>query len=246
MNNDQIFSDTEDTKLKRFLSGSRVYSQLAVLIISALVFIITVAGMASVYSNISEAKNVQDLTGLNIDRDLEGQYVKGNAYKFLAKLGYIAQSERAATHFYYLMYIDASDGDQHLTLVEAPKEMDEHIQAVIDSYLSYAQNPDGGYTGGAFEDLTGRFKKMTSSEERLMSSGISTLGLRQFDTVDYTLKFGPIPKASDTVAYWFVAIPFGIALVVSAALFVYGLKLEGKRAKATESPYPYYQNRKKK
>lgn len=245
MNND-IFSETEDTKLKKFLTGGRVYSQLAVAVITALVFILTMAGIVSIYSNISEAKNLKNLTGLDVSGDLNGQYVQGSAYKFLAKLGYIAESEKAATHFYYFMYTDAADGEQYLTLVEAPKEMDENIESVIDSFLSYAQDPDGGYNGSAFEEISGRFKNMTSQEESIMSSGISKLGLHQEKTLSYTLKIGQLPKGSDTVGYWFIAVPFGAAMIVSFALFIYGLRLEDKRAKANESPYPYYRKRKKK
>ncbi len=245
MKNDEIFSETEDTKLKQFLTGGRVYSQLAVAIISALVLILTFSGIFGIYSNVSQAKNVKDITGLDVSKDLDGQYVSGAAYKFLAKLGYIAESDRAATHYYYLMYLDASDGEQYLTLVEAPKDMDPTIQNVIDSFLTYVQNPDSAYMGGAFSDLSGRFKKMSSSEESMMSSGISTLGLTQEKTVNYTLKLGPLPKKSDTVAYWFIAVPFCAAFAVSTVLFIYGTSLENKRAEANKSPYPYL-NRKKK
>lgn len=245
MKNDSVFSETEDTKLKQFLTGGRVYSQLAVAIISALVLILTFAGIIGIYSNANQAENLSDITGLDVSRDLDGQYVSGAAYKFLAKLGYIAESERAATHYYYLMYIDGADGNQYLTLVEAPKDMDPTIQNVIDSFLSYVQNPDGGYVGGAFSDLSGRFKKMTDSEESMMSSGISKLSLTQEKTIGYTLKLGPLPKRSDTVAYWFIAVPFTAAFIVSAALFIYGTHLENKRAEANKSPYPYL-NRKKK
>ena len=246
MKNDEIFSETEDTKLKKFLSGGRIYSQLAVAIISGLVFVLTVIGMINVYSNCKEAENICDLSGLNVSGDLNGQYVQGSAYKFLAKLGHIAESEKAATYFYYLMYTDGADGEQYLTLVEAPRDMDSAIQQVISSFLSYAQDPEGGYIGSAFEDLSGRFKNMDSSEASPFSQGISTLNLSKMKKLDYTLKLGPLPKKSDTVGYWFVAIPFGAALVVSVILFIYGLKLEEKRAKANESPYPYYQKRNKK
>lgn len=245
MNKEDIFSETEDTKLKQFLTGNRIYSQLAVFIISALVLLLTVSGMVGVYSNIREAKNIQDITGLNVDRDLDGQYIKGSAYKFLTKLGYIAESDRAATHYYYLMYIDASDGAQHLTLVEAPKDMDESIQNVISSFLSYAENPESGYVGSAFSDLSGRFKKMSSQEQELFDQGVSKLNLFNEPAVSFTLKIGAVPKASDTVGYWFIAVPFGVALVVSGVLFLYGLRLERQREEANKSPYPY-QNRNKK
>lgn len=245
MKNEDIFSETEDTKLKQFLKGNRIYSQLAVAIISALVLIVTIAGMVGVYSNLSESKNVKDLTGLDVSGDLEGQYIQGSAYKFLAQLGYIAESERAASYYYYLMYIDAADGEQYLTLVEAPKEMDESIQSVIKSFLEYAEDPDAGYKGGAFSDMTGRFKKMSSSEQTIFSEGISAFGLNNALQVGYTLKIGMLPKGSDAVGYWFIAVPFGVAFIVSTILFLYGLKLEAAREEANRSPYPY-QNRKKK
>lgn len=245
MKNDAIFSETEDTKLKQFLTGGRVYSQLAVAIISALVVVFTVAGMVGVYRNCKQAENVQSLTGLDVSGDLNGQYVEGGAYKFLAKVGHIAESEAAATHLYYFMYLDGADGSQYLTLVQVPKDMVTYVDATVDSYLSYAKDPDKGLQGGAFESITGRFKSMSSDEKILMKQGISGYGLGQEKTVNYTLKLGPLPKRSDTVGYWFLAVPFGIAMVVSAVLFLYGLKLEEKREEANKSPYPYL-NRKKK
>lgn len=248
MKNETIFSETEDTKLKQFLTGGRIYSQLAVAIISVLVVILTMAGMISIYSNVKEAENVQNLTGLDVDRDLNGQYVQGRAYKFLAKLGFIAESEKAASHFYYLMYTDAADGDQYLTLIQAPREMDESLERIIDDFLAYAESyasDPGAYPGANLESVSGRFKNMTSQERSLFSSGISTLGLYQEKTVDYTLKLGAMPKKSDTIGYWFIAVPFCAALVVSTILFFYGLRLERLREEANKSPYPY-QNRKKK
>lgn len=245
MKNDEIFSETEDTKLKQFLTGGRIYSQLAVAVISALVLILTFAGIVGIYSNVKQAQNIKDFNGIDVSKNLDGQYVSGSAYKFLSKLGYIAESDRAATHYYYLMYIDAADGKQYLTLVEAPKDMDPTIQTVIDSFLNYVKNPDGSYIGSAFSDLTGRFKEMTSSEASMMSSGISELGLTQEKTVNCTLKLGSLPQKSDTVAYWFIAVPFSAAFIVSLILFIYGLRLEDKRAEANKSPYPYL-NRKKK
>ena len=244
MKNDAAFSETEDTKLKQFLTGGRVYSQLAVAVISALVFVLTMAGIIGIYRNCKQAENIQNLTGLNVAGNLDGQYVTGSAYKFLAKLGYIAQTESAATHYYYLMYTDAADGNQYITLVQAPKEMDDSIQSVINSFLAYAQNPDGGYVGSAFSELTGRFKTMSSQEKEMMTSGVSKLALTHEKLVSYTLKLGELPKKSDTVGYWFLVVPFGIAMIVSIILFLYGLKLEDKRAEANKSPYPY-QNRKK-
>ncbi len=248
MNNEDVFSETEDTKLKRFLTGGRVYSQLAVAIVCAIVFTVTLAGMIGVYSNISQAKNVEDLTGINVARDLDGQYIKGSAYKFLAKLGYIAESDRAATHYYYLMYTDASDGEQYLTLVEAPKESDAALQRIITAYLdfveSYSADADSASLASRLDDMTGRFKTMSKKEAELMSEGVSALGLNREKQIAYTLKIGELPKGSDTVPYWFIIIPFGIALVVSVILYFYGTHLERLREEKNRSPYPY-QNRKK-
>ena len=248
MNNEDVFSETEDTKLKRFLTGGKVYSQLAVAIVCAIVFTVTLAGMIGVYSNISQAKNVEDLTGINVARDLDGQYIKGSAYKFLAKLGYIAESDRAATHYYYLMYTDASDGEQYLTLVEAPKESDAALQRIITAYLdfveSYSADADSASLASRLDDMTGRFKTMSKKEAELMSEGVSALGLNREKQIAYTLKIGELPKGSDTVPYWFIIIPFGIALVVSVILYFYGTHLERLREEKNRSPYPY-QNRKK-
>ena len=248
MNNDAQFSDTEDTKLKQFLSGGRIYSQLAVAIVSALVFVLTVAGIVGVFHNCKEAENLKDLTGLDVSGDLDGQYVQGSAYKFLAKVGYIAQSDAAATHYYYLMYTDASDGGQYVTLVEIPKEMDSQIETVIDGFLNYVSeytaDPNAPYNGAALKDMSGRFKKMTSQEKEMFEEGVKTLGLTHEKLIGCTLKIMALPKKSDSVGYFFLAVPFGIALAVSIILFFYGLKLEGKRAEAQKSPYPY-QNRKK-
>lgn len=246
MKNDAIFLETEDTKLKQFLTGGRVYSQLAVAIISALVVFFTVAGMVGVYRNCKQAENIQNLTGIDVSGDLDGQYVEGGAYKFLAKVGHIAETEAAATHIYYFMYIDAADGNQYLTLVQVPKDMVAYVDATVDSYLSYAKDPDKGLLGGAFDAITGRFKKMSGDEKTLMKEGISGYGLGQERAVaDYALKLMPLPKKTDTVGYWFLAVPFGIAMIVSTVLFIYGLKLEEKREEANKSPYPYL-NRKKK
>ncbi len=249
MNNEELFSDTEDTKFKRFLTGGRVYSQLAVAIICGLVFLLTMAGIVGILRNCSQSKNVCDLTGLDVSRDLDGQYIKGNAYKFLAKLGHIAESERAATHFYYFMYTDAADGEQYVTLVEAPKQADSQIQTVINDFLQYVQEYSADstavYQRSMLQDMTGRFKKMTSQEKEMMDEGLSMLGLKNERVIGYTLKIGQLPKPSDTVGYWFIAVPFGVAAVVGLILFFYGLHLENKRYEAHKSPYPY-QNRKKK
>lgn len=248
MNNDSVFSETDDTKLKQFLSGGRIYSQLAVAIVSALVFILTLAGIISVYHNCREAENIKNLTRLDVSGDLNGQYIKGNAYKFLAKLGYIAQSDAAATHYYYLMYTDAADGEQYVTLVESPKKADAQVQAVIDSFLdfveTYSNDSSTAYQGAALSDVTGRFKNMSSQEQEIFNEGIRALGLRNEKALSYTLKIMELPKPSDTVGYWFLCVPFGVAMVVSLILFFYGLKLESKREEANKSPYPY-QNRKK-
>ena len=95
--NEQVFSETEDTKLKRFLSGSRIYTMLAAAIIALIVFIPTFASILGIYHNVAESKNVKSLSEINLSSDLNGQYVTGSAYKFLTQLGYIAESEAAAT-----------------------------------------------------------------------------------------------------------------------------------------------------
>ena len=241
--NEQVFSETEDTKLKRFLSGSRIYTMLAAAIIALIVFIPTFASILGIYQNVAESKNVKSLSEINLSSDLNGQYVTGSAYKFLTRLGYIAESEAAATDYYYLMYIDAPNGEQVATLVEADKRGDEDLQYVIDAYLAYAKDPEAGYMGNIIE-INGRFKNMSSSEEKLFESGLDQCGITG-PVLGYTLKLGNFPTPSDTAPYWFIAVPFGVAAIVCAILFVYGLSLENKRAKANMSPYPY-QNRKKK
>lgn len=244
MNNTQKqFSETEDTTLKQFLSGSRVWAMLAAAIMSIIVFIPTFAAILGIYSNASKAKNVKELSEINLGSDLDGQYVTGSAYKFLTKLGYIAETEAAATDYYYLMYLDAPDGAQIATLVRADKRGDADIQGIIDAYLSYAQNPDDGYKGNIVE-IEGRFKKLSSQEERMLSQAMSKLNLINDPVLSYSLRVGKLPAGKDTVPYWFIAFPFGVAAIVCAVLFVYGLILEDKRAKANMSPYPYL-NRKK-
>ncbi len=248
MNNDAAFSETEDTKLKQFLTGGRVYSQLAVAIITGIVFVLTLAGIIGIYHNLNESKNIKNLTRLDVSGDLNGQYVSGNAYKFLAKLGYIAQSDAAATHYYYLMYTDAADGEQYVTLVECPKSADPQVQEVITGFLDfvddYTSDPSASYQGAALQDVTARFKNMTSQEAELFEQGVRALGLTNEKKINYTMKIMELPKASDTVGYWFLLVPFGVAMVVSFVLFLYGLRLEEKREEANKSPYPY-QNRKK-
>ena len=78
----------------------------------------------------------------------------------------------------------------------------------------------------------------------MFEEGIRTLGLTNEKCLGYTMKIMELPKATDTVGYWFLCIPFGVAMIVSLILFFYGLKLESKREEANRSPYPY-QNRKK-
>ncbi len=238
------FSDTDDTKLKQFLSGSRIYTMLAAAIVAAIVFIPTFAAILGIYSNAAKAQNVKEISELDLASDLDGQYVTGSAYKFLTKLGYIAESEAAATEYYYLMYLDAPDGTQIATLVRADKRGDADIQAIINAYLSYAQNPDGGYKGNIVA-IEGRFKKLTDQEERMLTQAMNKLSLTNDPALGYSLRINKLPSGKDTVPYWLVAFPFGAASIVCAVLFVYGLILESKRAEANKSPYPY-QNMKKK
>lgn len=238
-----MFSDTEDTSLKRFLTGNKVYIMLAAAIFAFVVFVPTFIAIMGIYSNVEKAENVVSISELDITSDLDGQYVNGESYKFLAKLGYIAETEAAATHYYYLMYIDSEEFGQVATLVQADKRGDSDIAQVISAYLTYAQNQSEGYQGQIVE-IEGRFHKMTSYEEDLLSQALSSISVSGL-TLDYTLKIDELPKASDTVGYWFIAVPFGIAMLACAVLFVYGLILENARAKANESPYPYL-NRKKK
>ena len=244
MDNEKIFSETEDTPLKQFLSGNRIYTMLAAAIICAIVFIPTLANIIGIYKNVKKSENVMDISEVNLASDLDGQYITGSAYKFLARLGYIAESEEAATDFYYIMFIDTPDGEQVATLVKADKRGDEDMQLVIDAYLSYAEDPDAGYLGNVLE-ISGKFQKMTRQEQELFEEGISRTAINSPMLGDYTLKLEPLPTPSDTVPYWFFAVPFGAGLVVSVILFIYGLRHEEKRAKANASPYPY-QNRKNK
>lgn len=57
-NNDKQFSETEDTKLKEFLTGTRVYAMLAAAIVCAIVFIPTLAAILGIYTNVKRAENV--------------------------------------------------------------------------------------------------------------------------------------------------------------------------------------------
>lgn len=78
----------------------------------------------------------------------------------------------------------------------------------------------------------------------MLSQAMSKLNLINDPVLSYSLRVGKLPAGKDTVPYWFIAFPFGVAAIVCAVLFVYGLILEDKRAKANMSPYPYL-NRKK-
>lgn len=238
------FSETEDTKLKQFLSGSRIYIMLAAAVICAIVFIPTFAAILGIYHNADQAKNVLPMSEIDLSTDLNGQYVTGSAYKFLTKLGYIAETDAAATEYYYLMYIDSPDGQQIATLVEADKRGDADIADIIKAYLAYAKDPEAGYHGNIVE-IAGRFKSMSRMEEQMMKQGISKLGINS-PVLGYTLKIGKLPQGKDTVPYWFLAVPVCIAMIVCTVLFIYGLVLEDKRIKANESPYPYYQKKNKK
>lgn len=237
------FSETEDSKLKQFLTGSRIYTMLAAAIICAIVAIPVFFAMMGVYSNVRQAENVKSISEVNLGADLDGQYVTGSAYKFLTKLGYIAESEAAAYDFYYLLYLDSPDGQQIATVVKADKRGDADIQGVIKAYLSYVKDPDAGYKGNIVE-IEGRFHKLSSQEEQMLKKAVSALNISS-PCLGYTLKIGKLPTKKDTIGYWFVLMPFSIAVIVCSILFMYGLKLENERAKANESPYPY-QNRKKK
>lgn len=244
MDNKEIqFSETEDTSLKRFLKGNRIYTMLAAAIIAAVIFIPTIASIIGIYSNVKQSQNVITLSEAATAGDLDGVYVTGGAYKFLTKIGYIAESEAAATEYYYLMYIDAPDGTQIATLVAADKRGDADIEAIIDAYLAYVQNPDAGYRGNIVE-VTGRFKNPSSQESNMLKQAINKLGINS-PVLGYTLKVRKMPAKSDTVPYWFFAFPFGCVMIVCSVLFVYGLILEDKRARANESPYPYLNKKKK-
>ncbi len=237
------FAPTEDTKLKRFLSGKTIYILLIATIICLVAFLPTVATIGTIYHNAKTAENVINLSDVTLTYDLTDQYVTGSAYKFLAQIGYIAATEDAANYYYYVMYLDI-DGEQVATLVEADKRGDDEIQEVIDAYLEYASDPDAGYQGSIVE-ITGRFKAMTSSEEELFTEGLSAMGLSG-TALGYTLKIQALPEASDTIPYWCVAVPAGIGFVVCGILTVYGFILEDKREKAQLSPYPYQNQKKKK
>ena len=236
------FSPTEDTKLKRFLTGKTIYILLIAAIICLIAFLPTAATIGTIYGNVRTAENVIDLSDVTLTYNLTDQYVTGSAYKFLARLGYIAATEDAANYYYYVMYLDIN-GEQVATLVEADKRGDDDIQEVIDAYLAYAADPDSGYQGSIVE-ITGRFKTMTSSEEELFTEGLSAMGISG-TALGYTLKIQALPEASDTIPYWFVAVPAGIGFVVFTVLTIYGFILEDKREKAQLSPYPY-QNQKNK
>ncbi len=236
------FSETEDTALKRFLSGSRIYVMLVVAVFSFLIFVPTLATIITIYSNANQAENVMEISEIYPYSDLTNQYVQGNTYKYVAQLGYIAETKAAATHYYYLMYLDAQGG-QYAVLVQSPIEGDETLQEIITAYLNYAKDPDTAYTGKILE-ITGRFKKMTANEQSLFETGLSKCAVKD-PAVGYTLKLSALPTAKDTVPYYFLAVPFGALTVAGVCLYLYGVKLEKKREEANKSPYPYL-NRKKK
>lgn len=239
---EQQFSETEDTALKRFLSGNRIYIMLGVAIVSFIVFVLSSATIVGITSNIRKAENLVELNQIDPHSDLSGQYVQGDVYKFIGKLGYIAESERAATHYYYLMYLDVSE-TQYAVMVQAPKSGDSDLQGIISAYLAYAKDPDAGYQGNVIE-VSGRFKNMSSQEQELFETGLTKCVVKD-EAIPYVLKLLPLPTAKDTVPYYLFAVPFCIALVASVILFLYGLALEKKREEANKSPYPYL-NRKKK
>lgn len=237
------FSETEDTALKRFLSGSRIYIMLVVAVFSFLIFVPTFATIITIYSNANRAENVTELSKINPYSDLSNQYVQGNTYKYVAQLGYIAETKAAATHYYYLMYLDAQ-GEQYAVLVQSPIEGDDTLQSIISAYLAYAKDPDAGYQGNVLE-ITGRFKKMTANEQTLFETGLSQCAVSD-PAIGYTLKLQTLPTAKDTVPYYFLAVPFGAIMIVSICLYFYGVKLEKKREEANKSPYPYLNRKKKK
>lgn len=236
------YPDTDNTELKRFLSGNRIYIMLAVAIIAFLVFALSFATIIGITSNVKQSENLVDIASINPASDLNGQYVQGDVYKFVGRLGYIAESERAATDYYYLMYLDV-EGQQYAVLVQTAVAGDRDLQQVIDAYLAYAKNPDAGYQGSIIE-IGGRFKNMSADEKTLFEAGLTKCAVTD-PAIPFTLKVAPLPKASDTVLYYVFAVPAFIALVVGVILFVYGLSLEKKREEANKSPYPYL-NRKKK
>ena len=243
-NNANLFSDTEDTKLKQFLSGSRIYSMLVVAIISAIIVILTVAPIISIMRNAEKADNYTPIHEIDVFSDLNGTYVKGDVYKFVAELGYIATTKAAATEYYYLMYLDVDD-EQYAVLVSAPVETQAQLNQVINSYLSYAKNPEAGFNGSALSDFCGRFKTMTDNEKQLFEEGLKQCAVKDV-AVSYTLQAIQFPEKSDTVPYFFFAVPFSIILVISLCFYFYGMKLEAAREKAKESPYPYLNRKNKK
>ncbi|MBQ8395758.1 MAG: hypothetical protein IJX54_02030 [Oscillospiraceae bacterium] len=245
MNNKaNLFSDTEDTKLKRFLKGNNIYIMLGTAIVSFLIFILTLIPILNINSNIKTAENLVALKDINVHADLHDQYVQGDVYKFVGRLGYIAASEAAATEYYYLMYLDNADGNQYAVLVEVPIAGDADLQNIVTAYLNYAKDPDAGYQGNIIQ-LGGRFRKMSNDEETLFSEGLSKCAVT-VPYLTYTLEVGQLPEASQTVAYYFFCVPFGIIMIVAAVLFLYGQKLEAMREKANESPYPYLNRKNKK
>lgn len=241
---ENIFLDTEDTKLKRFLKGEKIYYMLVCAIIFAIIFAFSTAATVKLFINVEAAKGIENIHEINVYSDLDNQYVEGDVYKFVAQLGYIATSEAAATEYYYLMYLDNADGNEYAVLVEAPIEGDSDLQEIITAYLNYAKDPDSGYQGNIIS-ITGRFRDMSKNEQTLFNEGISKCAVSD-TAIGYTFEVGQIPKGRDTIPYFLFSIPSGAGLIVCLAFFFYGRSLEAKREKANESPYPYLNKKKKK
>lgn len=242
--NESIFLDTEDTKLKRFLKGEKIYYMLVCAIICAIIFAFSTAAIIKLFINVEAAKDIQNIHEINVYSDLDNQYVEGDVYKFVAKIGYIATSEEAATEYYYLMYLDNSDGNEYAVLVEAPIAGDSDLQDVITAYLNYAKDQESGYQGNIIA-ISGRFREMSKNEQTLFSEGLSKCAVSD-TAIGYTFEVGEIPVGRDTIPYFIFAIPSGAGLIICLAFFLYGRNLEAKREKANESPYPYLNRKKKK
>lgn len=241
---ENTFLDTEDTKLKRFLKGEKIYSMLVLAIVCAIIFAFSLAAIIRIFINVEAAKSIKNIHEINVYSDLDNQYVEGDVYKFIAQLGYIATSEAAATEYYYLMYLDNDDGNEYAVMVEAPIEGDADLQDVISAYLAYAKDPDSGYMGNIIS-ISGRFRSMTNNEKTLFNEGISQCAVTD-TALGYVFEVGEIPVGRDTIPYFLFAIPSFAGLAIGVAFFLYGRKLEAKREKANESPYPYLNKNKKK
>lgn len=241
--NENLFLDTEDTKLKRFLKGEKIYYMLVIAIVCLIIFAFSLTAIIKLFINVDAAKNIKNIHEINIYSDLDNQYVEGDVYKFVAQLGYIATSEAAATEYYYLMYLDNADGNEYAILVEAPVDGDAYLQEVISAYLAFAKDPDAGYSGNILT-ISGRFRSMTNNEKTLFNEGLSQCAVTD-TALGYTFEVGQIPKGRDTIPYFLFAIPSCVGLVIGLAFFLYGRNLEAKREKANESPYPYLNKKKK-